>query len=223
MKKFKIIMALSFIASVASFQAKAELEAKFAGANICAEQSIISCSEGEGVSEISFYVIGDGFTRIDESSLQLTKLTIGDKDILEDEIGRPNYRLDSFPDIEEDGRVAEFEITVKSGLDILYGSVSIEGTIVFDVGSDLQVSESKLFNPLDSKEMQVGPLKITSKQDEFQHIFSIEEYDSSIASVKLFNSANEEIDSIGYSSSGSDRNENFNKTDDTLVKLVVSH
>jgi len=223
MKKSNLVMSLLCIVSVFSDQANAELEARFAGAQICADQDIIACSEGKGVSEISLYVIGDGFARIDESSLQLTKLTIGDKDILEDEIGRPNYELDSFPDIEDDGKVAEFEITVKSSLDPLHGPLSIEGTIVFDVGNDLQIEESTLFNPLESQEMQVGPLKITSEEDELQHTFNIEGHNASIASIKLFNRANEEIDSVGYFSSGSVRSENFEKTDDTQVKLVVSH
>lgn len=223
MKKNSLIMSLLCIASVLSVEAKAELEAKFAGAQICADQDIIVCSEGKGVSELSFFVIGDGLARIDESSLQLTKLTIGDKDILDDEIGRPNYELDSFPDIEDDGKVAEFEITVKSGVDLLYGPLSIEGTIVFDIGGDLQIEESNLFNPLDSQEMQVGPLKIMSEEDELQYSFSIKGYNASIASIKLFNRANEEIDSVGYFSSGGVRNVNFEKTDDTQVKLVVSH
>ena len=187
------------------------------------DQDIVTCQKGKGVSEISLYVVGEGIAKVDKSSLQLTKLSVGDKDLLKDEIGRLNYELGFFPDIEEGGKLAEFEIKIKSGLDQLSGPLSMEGSIVFEVGNEVQIDESDFFNPLVDKEMQVGPLKMTSEQDDDQFIFNIEGYDESIASVKLINQANEDINSTGYFSSGSSRTERFEKTDDKKVKLVVSH
>ncbi len=193
MKNKQLFAPLIFSTCVLSTQASAELDAKFAGALICADQDIVTvmaCNLG-GKSAVNFYAIGDDLVSIDESSLQLTKLMIGKKDMLKDQLDRPNYELGSFSDIKENGKVAEWDIIVKSGLEKLEGGISMKGSLTAFVGSGMQVEKSELFDPKNHQDIQIGPVRLkanaTDKQDSTDFINSLKEEGALSASqIDLF-------------------------------------
>ena len=60
--------------------------------------------------------------------------------------GKPNYEMGSFPDIEENGTLAEWDIRLKSGLTTLAGKVSVKGSVTAYTGSGSVTEESPLFD-----------------------------------------------------------------------------
>jgi len=166
MKKTTLLVPLLFTSTAFSVKTNAQIEAKFAGASICSGQDtvIVSACNYNQQSSINLYAIGDNLVSIDESSLELTKLTIAGKNQLKDEVDRPNYELGYFARIKENGKVADFRIQIKSGLEKLDGPISMQGKLIAFSGSGLKTEESALFDPLDYPEMQIGPIKFIAQE-----------------------------------------------------------
>jgi len=157
----RILTAALFMMPLTSF---AELDAKFAGALICSDTrpvdySIMACNMG-GKSTLNLYAEGKNLVSIDEGSLVLTKLNVGNENLLKLENGNPNYEIGSFADIEANGTLAEWDIELKSGLTTLAGKVSIKGSLTAYTGSGSVTEESPLFDFNNHKEMQIGPVRL---------------------------------------------------------------
>ena len=120
------------------------------------------CMNGDGQSVISFFIKGENLVGPKEDSVKATTLTLNGKDISKNRMGKPTYKLGSFPKTTEDGKFISLDIEIKDTGFTKAQDIKFSGTVDILTSENLidlsqEVDTSKPF------EIKLGSYVITNK------------------------------------------------------------
>ena len=111
----------------------------------------------------TFMVEGQNIAVLDEDSLKLSKLEIDGKDILYNRKGDDNFKIGSFPKVDENGDFTVFDVNIKSAPFGKIGHVSLEGTVNIMTSERMIIKERKGLYLTKGFSMKLGSLTISDK------------------------------------------------------------
>jgi hypothetical protein len=119
---------------------------------------------------VTFMIQGQNIAVVDQASLELSRLEVKGEDLRFNRRGDKAYKLSLSPKIDEEGKHAVFNITMKSVPFGHIASTSLEGSIDILTSKQLIIKEQAGLDLAKSFSISVGPLSVSNQPAKKQPI-----------------------------------------------------